>query len=121
MENQAIRIDAASSGTHENMSEAQRGCLSHILRNSAAAIEGLVMLLERRDCNPTPSELDGFLRGIVGTLVKTKEAFARGTFCALTPNECEFVGPFVGCRGRPVPGETCTACGHAKKADSIQR
>ena len=103
-------VPAEALETYEpEMTDEQRKCLLHIFRNSAAALEGLVMLLERRDCSPTTSELDGCIRGVVRSLVQTKGALAGGTFCALNQEECAFVGPFVGCAGHPIAGAHANA------------
>lgn len=91
----------AESLSEENpfsMSEAQRRCLLHVLRNSAAALEGLVFLLERRDSSPSPVELDGCVRGVERTLNQMRTRLQCGSFCALLPEQCNFVGPFVGCK-----------------------
>ena len=80
------------------MTEGQRQCLLHILKNDAAALESIIALLERTDSSPTPHELAGCVRGAAKSLVKMHMRLKAGSFCCLKEEQCEFVGRFVGCR-----------------------
>ncbi len=87
---------------HSGMSEAQRHCLSHLLRNAEAALEGVVTLVENSDEQISTADLHGCLRGVTKTLDKILAALEAGTFCALNEEECKFVSRFAGCNGVPI-------------------
>ena len=84
-----------------NISESQRQCLSHILRNCEQALEGILAVVENRNINLTPSDLAVGLVNINKKISQVFEAANSGVFCALCPEECKFVAPYVKCEGRP--------------------
>lgn len=80
------------------ISEPQRQCILHILKNDAAALENIIALLERSDFSPSPSDLAHCMRGVTKSLIKMHSRLKAGSFCCLHEDQCEFVGRFVGCR-----------------------
>ena len=90
--------------TNAVMTDSQRRCLLHVFRNSAADLEGLVMLLEQRESLPSTDDLHGCVRGVVRSLMQANASLYGGSFCTLTADQCSFVAPFVACSGAPVEG-----------------
>jgi hypothetical protein len=79
------------------ISESQRQCLSHILRNCEQAIEGVVAVVENRAIFPSTEDIAQSLENVEKKLARVIETAKRGSFCALTPQDCQFVSPFVAC------------------------
>ena len=86
--------------TSAEMAEAQRKCVSHLLRNSAAALEGVVAFIEDRDRPISAQELNGCLVGVHKVLGRLVSATAQGSLCSLCEEDCLFVKKFTGCRCR---------------------
>lgn len=87
------------------MTDAQRQCLSHVLRNSAAALEGFIFFFEEHKESISHETLISMLTPVRNALDNIIEANRQETYCSLTEKQCRFVAPFVGCAGCPVPGE----------------
>ena len=81
------------------MAEAQRKCVSHLLRNCSAALEGLVAFIEDRDRPIAAQEVHDCLVGTHRVLGRLVSSTAQGSFCSLCPEDCLFVGKFTGCCG----------------------
>ena len=90
---------------HDNseMTAAQRQCLLHVLRNSAAALEGFILFLEDSNGLLTHDDIVTMLNPVCGALKQVVEANLHESFCPLGKEQCSFVAPFVGCAGNPVP------------------
>lgn len=89
----------------DQMSEAQRKCLLHVLRNIASGLVGTIGLLENETSTPTRETLIDCLKSVphmVGRVVTSLEA---GSFCTLSEEECSFVGPHMGCRKADYPAK----------------
>lgn len=82
----------------EQMTEAQRLCLLHILRNIASGIVGTISLLENEKSTPSRETLISCLKGVPFLVERVVCALEAGSFCTLNEEECSFVGPHVGCR-----------------------
>lgn len=79
------------------ITEAQRRCLSHVLRNSAAALENIIALVENRESQFNASQLAACLSGVDRLLHSLQASLNVGSFCALADSQCQFVSKFVGC------------------------
>ena len=79
------------------MTEPQRQCLLHILRNNASAVQNVITILEKDGYHPSPDELERCLRAVAQSLALMTARFSSGTYCCLAKEQCEFVGHFVGC------------------------
>jgi len=84
-------------------SKPQLRCLSHILRNSAAVLEGSIELIEDEKYVIDAQTLLEFLRGPYRELKKVIGALEMGSFCALSLDECEWVSNHVGCDPKTRP------------------
>ena len=80
------------------MSEAQRVCMLHVLRNMTTAFTGTISLLEQTGKSPTAEDLFGCLIGAQITLDRVLNALETGNFCTLTKEQCEFAGKHMGCK-----------------------
>ena len=80
------------------MSEAQRKCLLHVLRNLTTGLVGAICLLEDEMDSPSRDTLLGCLKNIPHSVDRVVKALEAGTFCTLSPEECLFVGPHMGCK-----------------------
>lgn len=80
------------------MTEAQRRCLLHVLRNMTTAFTGALSLLENPRQTPTAEELFRCLKATPVTLDRVLSALEAGNFCTLTEEQCEFAGKHMGCR-----------------------
>ncbi len=85
------------------MSEAQRQCLLHILRNNAAALQNTIAMLEREEFSPSPTDLANCVHGVAQSLAQMSSRFETGSYCCLAAEQCEFVESFVGCGPRKEP------------------
>lgn len=84
-----------------NITQAQLHCLSHVLRNCAEALENFAYYFENSDTNITHEELVFMLKPTHSALGQVIEANMKGSFCALRPDQCSFVSPYIGCKGIP--------------------
>jgi hypothetical protein len=91
----AHKID---SGRATAVTASQRQCLSHLLRNSAAALEGLASLVEREDAPVTPAMIEELIGRARTTIDRIHDAAGAGTACSMSEEECAFAGKFFGCR-----------------------
>jgi hypothetical protein len=87
------------------VSNSQRKCLSHILRNCDQAISGLMDLIDDPYSNLKLGDLKQVLPNVCKELEQVLSAAQKGTFCALHGNECKYVSYFVGCDGIPDLGQ----------------
>jgi hypothetical protein len=91
--------------TVAKISDPQRLCLSHILRNCEQAIEGLLTIVEDPYSVFSPDDVADSLQNACKELDRVLKAAKRGSFCAIPESECKFVSYFVGCNGQPIKGE----------------
>ena len=91
--------------TVANISDSQRLCLSHILRNCEQAIDGLLTMVEDTYSVFSPDDVADCLQNSCKQLDLVLEAAKRGSFCAIPESECKFVSYFVGCNGQQIKGE----------------
>jgi hypothetical protein len=82
---------------HASITEAQRNCLSHILRNSASALGNVIALVENRENSLSTYDLSACLRGVNQSLTSMLQQLDAGSFCTLSKSQCRFVSKFVGC------------------------
>lgn len=87
--------------TSIKITEPQRECLSHILRNCEQAISGLVSIIEDKSSVLSPEDLFLSLNAACTSLTRVMNAGRRGSFCAALPEECKFASVFVKCTGIP--------------------
>lgn len=104
MDKEISAINIQSSGELK-ANNAQRKCLSHILRNCDQAIGGLLGILEDPYMELKVEDLTKILPNVCRELEEILSAAKRGTFCSLSGDECKSVSYFAGCEGEPVlPG-----------------
>ena len=89
-----------NANTVANISDSQRLCLSHILRNCEQAIEGLLSMVEDQYSVFSPDDIADSLQSACKQLDRVLEAAKRGSFCAIPESDCKFVSSFVGCNGK---------------------
>jgi len=92
----------------EEMSEPQRLCLLHVLRNVQEVIINSIYLLERKDTSPSIDQMLGCLEGLDAPIANVVAALRNGSFCSLAAQECEFVSKHVGCD--PAKRGTAVGC-----------
>lgn len=83
------------------MTDAQRQCLSHIIRNCASTLESLAYFTEEHHEEITHESLRAMLEPTHAAIGRILQASQRCSFCALDRSDCTFVAPFVGCSGVP--------------------
>jgi hypothetical protein len=98
--------DEGKTSGHIVMTDSQRACIQHVLRNCASALEGLSLLLEQSTSAPSTEDLHGCLKGVVNALSNMDNAFQRGTFCPVTEQDCSYIARWIGCSGEPITGRT---------------
>lgn len=84
------------------ISDSQRQCLTHILRNCEESISSILGLLEDGYSQFSTEEVAGTLSNTCKQLDRILKATESGTFCAVPANECKFISYFVGCKGEPL-------------------
>jgi len=84
----------------DSISDAQRRCLSHILRNCEQALNGALTMIENKSAVFSADDITRSLQTAYQQLGNVVNATKEGSFCAVPAAQCEFVSPFVGCSGR---------------------
>lgn len=82
------------------ISNAQRRCLSHVLRNCEQAINGVLTLVENEAAVFSHQDIANSVQNICRQLDGVLEASLVGSFCAIAIDDCRFVSAFVGCSGQ---------------------
>ncbi len=85
---------------YPTITESQRNCLSHVLRNAYQIMEGLLFLIEDRSSSPSAKELLHITRELEKHIVSIRKTFEHNSFCSLRGPECQSVAHFVGCDGQ---------------------
>ena len=92
---------ARSTVTDYAITDAQRECLSHQLRNAEAALHSTVEHVENKSSNPSLESLLSIVSSLKLKIDRLHSALSSGSFCCLTSEQCQYVSKFVGCKGIP--------------------
>ncbi|MCO6432050.1 MAG: hypothetical protein J5J00_14420 [Deltaproteobacteria bacterium] len=95
-----MKIERESTSEQLPGASPQHRCLSYVLRNGEVAIRRVRSSVECNEGVLDPAQLANELRVALAGLEEACRKLEHGVLCPLSPEQCAFVGPIVGCMGR---------------------
>lgn len=79
------------------ITDAQRGCVAHAVRDIAIRLEAAITGLENPESVVSARELYDSLSGAAADLQRMAHQLKNGSFCLIPNDQCDFVSRLVGC------------------------